>query len=33
MDNVAVLALHHAADQVEKIAGALAAVQPHKQKI
>ena len=33
MDNVSVLALHDAADPVEKIAGALAAVQPHKQEI
>jgi hypothetical protein len=33
MDNVPVLALHDAADPVEKIAGALVAVQPHKQEI
>jgi hypothetical protein len=33
MDNVAVLALHDAADPVEIIAGALAAAQPHKLEI
>ena len=33
MDNVPVLALLDAADPVEKIAGALAAVQPHEQEI
>ena len=33
MENVPVLALHYAADPVEIIAGALAAVQPDKQEI
>jgi hypothetical protein len=33
MDNVSVLALHDAADPVEIIAGALAAVQTNKQEI
>ena len=33
MDNAPVPALHDAADPAEKIAGALAAVQPHKQEI
>jgi hypothetical protein len=33
MDNVPVLALHDAADPVEIIAGAPAAVQPYNQEI